>query len=391
MPFFDKNKVKLQLNVNSVIAMGGALQGNLSMTVIEDLKCRAVRLKVVGVEETTRRVRQGKRSRTITDSIVHYSQVVNLMDSSNAMNHDTSNSISSDEIMLRTGNYTFNIQIAFPFNLPPSFFMTHSSGRTLMQYNATACVDIPMGFDAELDFPFLILSAIPRSMYDRGRTIPYKSAIIRSPVSKGCCGCCSSENLGYIETSAELWQTVLIVSTAPIPSSKDMPPLPLPIPQQEMPYLPSPPPQVFPRASNELSMRIYVSNASKKVVIKTILVQLFQGVEILTRGRRSYTKQCIGSTTVVPPYGDLCPGKSTSVDTVLSVSQPFCSSGNSLCSTSPLPSLSTPLTTTNTFLSITFPSVEVEEPFLLLNTIVLSSVVDAFSRLPEQCVYMPIR
>lgn len=391
MPFFDKDKVKLELNANTVTCIGGGVQGILSMTVIEDFKCRAVRVKILGVEETTKKVRHNKRSRTLTDSVTHFSQVFNLMDASNALNNNGDAS-STEDMMLRTGNYTFNIQVTFPVNLPPSFYRTLNDGKTSMRYYALAYVDIPRGFDAEVEFPFLVLSTIPRTVYDKGRTVPYRTAVVRSPIDKGVCGCCSSENPGYIETSAELLQTVLVLPTNPIPSSKDMPPMPPPLPPGETPYIPNPPPQLFPRTSSELSMRIFISNRSKKETIDSVLVELVQGVEKITQGRRSYITACIGSVTIRPPCGNLFPGQDTFVDALLSVSQPLASSSLSAAALGvPLPSLSTPLTTTNTFLRITYPHVEVDEPFSLCNVIVLSSVVDVFNRLPERCEYMPGR
>lgn len=389
MPFFDKSKVKIELNANTVLYCGGVLAGTLQMTVMKDVKCRSVTVKISAVEQTEIKVRGRRNTNAFSDVLSHFSHVVVLLDSAlaPAYNLEVNNRL---EVMLRVGTYNFPFQVRFPYQLPPSFYKNTDYLRASMSYNAVACVDIPFGFDAELSVPLLMLSTVPRALYDRCRTTPYRTAVVRSMVSSSGCRCFSSKNPGFIETSAELFQTMLVLPTSPLPSSRDMPPLPPPFPPQGNRYVASPASNVVPDASYKLSLRIYISNVSSKAVITSVLVKLDQGVEIVSKQRKSCATTCIASTTVIPPNGHINPGQNAYVDAVLSVVSPICSSSfTPQSSGSPLSTISTPLTSTSTYLTISFPSVKVDEPFSLMNVILLSSAVDNFNSVPESFSYRP--
>lgn len=390
MPFFDKDKVKLELDVNTVLYCGGVLEGTLHMTVMKDIKCRAVYVKISAIEETKRQ-EHGRRRRigNYSHTVTHFSQLVVLLDSAQAPAHNVEVN-DRLELMLHVGAYSFPFQVRFPYQLPPSFYRTFGSKCISMSYSAFAYVDIPRGSDAQLSVPLLMLSTIPRTLYDRCRTTPYRTAVVRSLLSSGGFGCFSSKDLGYIETSAEIFQTLLALPTSPLPSSNYMPPLPPPFPLQGCAYVASPAPNVVPDASYKLSLRIYISNVSSKADITSVLVKLSQTVEVSVKRRQRCVTNCIACTTVIPPNGHIYPGEDAYVDAVLSVVSPISSSSFAPQSSgSPLPTLSTPFTSTSTYLTITFPSAKVDEPFSLMNVILLSSAVDEYNSVPESFVYRP--
>lgn len=379
MPFFDKDKVKIEPMMMDVALPGSTVSGMVKLTVTDEFEVQAVRMKLIGSENTKKRISSGKNRRTVTQTFDHFIQKFELMNEKKD---------AKGRFMLRKGEYNLNVNIVLPFTAPPSFYIPlESSGHASMDYLMTVTVDIPNGFDAEVSFPLIVISALPRSVYDIGRLQPYKSAVVNSPISTGCCGCCSSEDLGFIETSAEIFQTVLCLPSALVQPNGPVPPLP-----PAMPPIPPPPHglkplKVCPNYSTELGIRLNVRNCSKKAFIDSVLIQLFISVESVISGYQGSNVYPIAILELRDSNGRISPGCASTFETVLSVNKPLNTGYAGSDGEGALPTLVGALTTNSTFLSVTFPSIQVDNPFTLVNVIRLTGAVDMTNRVPVNSVY----
>lgn len=379
MPFFDKDKVDLTLQINNLVLPGCPLSGNLLVVVKENVKCAGIVLKVVGEEFCMKEVPSTpmalRQCRSNCATFVHLDRRVNLMQSQNR-----------DSVELKSGTYTFPIHVDIPWNSPPSYSAYVANGAVGLEYIAHVKFDIRMGFDAEITVPFTVLSAVPKSLYEQGRSMLNSSGNQLCHLVPECCSCFSSDNSGYIESTMEYFQNVLVL---PSSGSFNTPPPPPP-PALPLPVAPGgdgTPMGAVPTSPSSMTVRVRLANRAPTTDIRVIRVKVLQRMEVRSPDAHMWETRVLASSDFVPPVGRVCPNESIQFEVLLTVPQTLATSSVDAPARFPVPTLVTPFCTVSNMLALEFPYVDMEDTVVIQNAVLLSSAVDPSNTVPQDKRY----
>eukprot|EP00759_Apiculatamorpha_spiralis_P051276 PhF_6_TR5170/c0_g1_i1/m.7405 len=186
---------------------GNSLQGCLRITCTADTKVRAVRLLVRGYESYHFSKQESSQNADGTTEFrtVDYNGRVHVLDLhltlAGFLPHQ------SGEFVMPRGEWAYPFQVTLPVGLPPSYEYTYGSDSASMRYAVTGYVDIPWGKDAEMDFPFQILSCCPLSQWQASvpRDIPQNINVTL---------CCCIDK-GSLTINSRIARTLLVMGYDP--------------------------------------------------------------------------------------------------------------------------------------------------------------------------------
>ena len=202
MGLFDSWNFTLTCDIqNTCLYPGNVIQGCLHINCTKDTKIRAVRFLVRGTESYHfTKHRRNKR-------YDHYSGQAHVIDM-----HLTLAGFQpgqSGEFVMPAGLWHYPFSYTLATNLPPSFEYNYGSDHAANRYRLTGYVDIPWGKDAEVDFPFQVLSVCPQAQWQANQPL-----IIPQNVNVYlCCNCCWSK--GDISITSRIQRTLLIMGYDP--------------------------------------------------------------------------------------------------------------------------------------------------------------------------------
>eukprot|EP00796_Vickermania_ingenoplastis_P000299 gene299-172_t len=364
MPFFDRDCVTLTLQVPNLVFPGCQFQGQLVVVLSKAVKCSGIEVELTGIEQCMQRMKHRpatlRNLRGVGPSFLHFKRTVKLMGNEHR-----------DPTVLQPGTFTFPVSIEVPPTAPPSYALWMGQSCAALEYSAGVKFDIPMGFDAEISVPFTVGSGIPRSLYDRRRGGEVARRSASCSVAPDGCSCFGNDDAGHIDVLVEVMQTALCL---PLAGSFNVPP-------------PPPPPPGFspcglqPVSPSTVVVRVQLHNCAPMSDIRLVRLQILQSSCLLRTddGRRRDTR-CLASAQYVPPAGRIALHESTTFEVPLAVMQHMASDLSDAASMLPIPTLCTPMVSNSLSVSIDFPGVELETPFILQDIIVAGSAVDSANR-----------
>lgn len=376
MPFFDKDKVKLELAVNNLVIPGGFISGQLNVLVMEEVKCVGIQLRVQGVEECLSHIPDNpiawKTTRKFCEKFVYFDVTVDLM-----------NNPSKSSVDFQKGTFSFPVNIPIPPNAPPSYAAYIGKGCVSLEYSASVQFDIPNGYDAEATFPITVLSCIPRGVYDRRRAEPVTTDTKSCAVMKGCCGGGSG---GLINVTAEIFQSVLVLRSSGSYNVQQPPPPPAYSPDMIFP-IDKVPPTKNPSKPSELAVRVHVDNQDSATDLRLIKVELLQTSSIKSASVDVQGVRTLACVDYIPPSGRVGPNEKLSFEVLLSVPQTIATAISDAPSGFPIPTLATSVTTSRVALSVSFPTADVDKSLVVEDLVLLSSALDLSDSVPADMSY----
>ena len=201
MGLFDTWNFTLTCDIKSAcLYPGNVLQGCLHIKCTKDTKVRAVRLLIRGTESYHFSRGSGKNRRSYSGQAHIINMTLTLAGFQPGQ---------SGEFVMPAGLWHYPFSYMLPANLTPSFVYQYGSDHAANRYRLTGYVDIPWGKDAEIDFPFQVLSVCPLSQWQANQplTIPQNVNVFL------CCNCLGSK--GNISINSRIQRTLLVMGYDP--------------------------------------------------------------------------------------------------------------------------------------------------------------------------------
>ncbi|KPA78003.1 hypothetical protein ABB37_06764 [Leptomonas pyrrhocoris] len=209
MGFLEKSKVTLTiLCEGDTVAPASTVTGALQVEVHHEVVFTALRIRLRGKEKfyVQRRDAQG-HTYTEHRHFTHVEEVHTLLGA-------PVGSASSGSTQLAPGTYVYPFSVLVPSQAPPSFKRCrHEYGCTLA-YKLKGLLDIPHGFDAEVEYDLTVTQAVPISQLQPARqnlkALPLSEAHIAKCRCCGSCFCCVDEE-SFIRTEAAIAPEIVLL------------------------------------------------------------------------------------------------------------------------------------------------------------------------------------
>lgn len=359
--FFDKSKVSLSIQVEqSTVLPGRAISGTLTVKAVKEITITAIRLLARGKEEVSFVARKGSSKTKREESFTHFEHLITFFGFSKISGR-------KGGAGLEVGTYTYPFQIEIPAGAPPSFFCSLYSGTAKLQYFLRGIVDIPNGFDATTELPFIVESAVSRTQHQllSRELVPLPPQRVNFVVEGGCCGLNADPS-----AAAGAQATLHGIAVLTTPDPKDgggtaagngtIYSLPM---------------------SHPLRVSLTFNNLSRKTKLKNIKVSLVQQCQFMAHGDSVVGQRTITSVSCSLRGGAIIPRQTECFDINFPLEGVMLYSAEAPKG-APLPSLSTPLFSVSNSLCVAFSGGGTDASVMLGGVGPITSVVDLQDRCP---------